>query len=630
MKNLTSSPQKVTVKAESDILQVGGASERAVEIPPNGSYELPFVLSASRAGEGKITFTVRSAVVNEKLTEKVTVEQPLVKEAFTTVGTIGRTETSATEGLVLPGAIASGYGNLSFLASSTLRPSIEPSISRLLELRQPWWSHYARLLYSFAAVYLVRDDQTVQAVASDFQARQQPDGGIYTGSYAWEPYIPDPYVSLLAAHFLEFAQSRGYSLKEAPDLGKLLVYLDGLKGEFDSYGPYYHAYNNYVLAAGAKSDKDYLARTEALEDRLGLGGYGLLTQAYLAAGDSASASRVYKRCKNFVMIGTQTIDLKDTYEVANYWSSELAEMAILLRNAQAMGEDPGLVQRIAGSLNKSQRHWRRINDDFWTLLGFIPLLDAEGPSSGRASLSIASSGQSLASLDLAPSAPQQSASLEFADKPLASLPRDKLLPLSLAKSGDSPVYYTMIMRYALPNETAFARDEGIEVEQRYETLAGEKVGEKDLKLGETYRVRVDVSTTKRRQRLELLVPIPNGLEIVDPTFVTTGKFAPQGGNQGDTIHRETVYGETMDVQAEGYGGWSEGDWEWYYYRPDSFPLDNMMVYRWTDFYAGARTVTFLVRVTTPGIYPTPPASASLEFEPEVFGRSEGKLFVIKP
>ncbi|HPE37009.1 MAG TPA: hypothetical protein PK625_07655, partial [Spirochaetales bacterium] len=84
-----------------------------------------------------------------------------------------------------------------------------------------------------------------------------------------------------------------------------------------------------------------------------------------------------------------------------------------------------------------------------------------------------------------------------------------------------------------------------------------------------------------------------------------------------------------DVEAEGYGYW-DGDWYMYWYRPDYFALDNMMVYRWTDFYAGNREVTFLVRVTTPGIYPTPPVSASLEFEPEVFGRSGGMLFVIKP
>ncbi len=465
---------------------------------------------------------------------------------------------------------------------------------------------------------------------SDLKNRQQPDGGIYTGDYYMQPYVPDPYISLLAAHFLEFAGARGYQLGDAPDLGKLLVYLGGLKKPMQDFDPYFHAYNNMVLAAGGKSDKAYLSQTEAFEDKLGLGGYGLLAQAYLAAGDKPSAARVYKRSKNFVMIGTQTIDLKDTYEVANYWSSEIAEMAILLKNSQDMGEDQGLIQRIAGSLNKSERHWQGPNNDFWTLLGFIPLLDAEGPGKGTATLEVAAASEAVATFSLTPQQPQASKGLEFGAKPLAALPRDKLLPFTLTKTGDTPLYYTMIMRYALPNETAFARDEGIEVDQRYETLDGDKVGERDLKLGETYRVRVDVSTTKRRARLELLVPIPNGIEIIDPTFVTSGKFQAQGGNQSETIKRETVYGDTMDVSAEGYGSWTDEDWAWYWYRPDSFALDNMMVYRWRDFYAGTRTVTFLVRVTTPGIYPTPPASASLEFEPEVFGRSEGKLFVIKP
>jgi uncharacterized protein YfaS (alpha-2-macroglobulin family) len=630
MKNLTASPQKVKVSAESDILEIGGESAKEVEIPANGSYELPFVLSASRAGEGSISFTVRSAVVNEKVTEKVTVAQPLVKEAFSTVGTVGRTETGATEGLVLPGAIAQGYGDLSFLASSSLRPYIEPSISRLLALKQPWWSFYPKLLYSFAAVYTGADSGTVQDIASSLGPRQLAEGGIYTGNYQWEPYLADPYISLLSANLLEFAKGRNFALNDAPDLGKLLVYLDSLKGDPDKFSPYFHAYANYVLAVGGKADLGYLSATEALEDRLGLGGYGLLAQAYLAAGDRSAATRVYKRSKNFVLIGTQTVDLKDTYETANYWSSDLAELAIFLKDAQSMGEDPGLVQRIAGSINKSQRHWQCSNDDLWTLLGFVPLLDAEGPSRGSATLSISASDKALADFKLTPATSQGSVSLGFAEEPLSSLQRDKLLPVTIAKTGDSPAYYTMIMRYALPNETAFARDEGIETDERYETLDGQKVGEKDLKLGETYRVRVDVSTTKRRQRLELLVPIPSGLEIVDPTFVTTGRFAPQGGVQDETIERETVYGDTTQVQSEGYAKWTDADWAWFYYRPDSFALDDMMVYRWTDFYAGSRAVTFLVRVTTPGVYPTPGASASLEFEPEVFGRSDGKLFVVKP
>jgi len=631
MKNLTALPQKVEVTAESDILSVGGAKTRSVEIPPNGAYELPFILSATRPGEGTITFTVRSQVVNERIIEKVIVELPLVKEAFTTVGTIARAETAATEGLVIPGAIAPGYGSLSILASSSLRPYIEPALARLL--RDEYWyygGYYTKLLYSFAGVYTGRGEGWIQGLFADFAKRQQPDGGIYTGDYFSRPYIPDPYISLLAAHFMEFAKARGFGLDSAPDFPRLLVYLGNRKAKMEEFDPYYHAYNNMVLAQGGKADRAYLAATDAYEDKLGLGGYGLLTQAYLAAGDRDSASRVFKRSKNFVMIGTQNIDLKDTYEVANYWSSAIAEMAILLKNAQEMGEDRGLIQRIAGALNKSERQWQGPNDDLWTLLGFIPLLDAEGPARGEATLSFDAPGEPLGVFKLTAKAPQATKSLEFAAPPLSSLKRDQLTPIGLAKSGDTPLYYTMILRYALPNETAFARDEGIEVTQRYETLDGDKVGEKELKLGETYRVRVDVSTTKRRQRLELLAPIPNGLEIIDPTFVTSGRFSDKGGNRSENINRETVYGDSIDVQDEGYGGWSDGDWYWYWYRPDTFALDNMMVYRWRDFYAGTRTVTFLVRVTTPGIYPTPPATASLEFEPEVFGRSEGRLFVIKP
>jgi hypothetical protein len=398
----------------------------------------------------------------------------------------------------------------------------------------------------------------------------------------------------------------------------------------EDFSPYFHAYANYVLAAGGKADRSYLSRAEDKGDALGLGGYGLLAQAYLAAGDAGAAARVYKRCKNFVMIGTQSVDLKESYEASDYWSSGIAELAILLKNASDLKEDPALVQRIASSVGRSSRHWRSLNDDLWTILGFAPVLAAEGKGAGRAAVVIKTKDQSLALLSLSAQAPSGSKAFELGAKPLADLPKDSLLPVSIGRVGDAQVYYSMTLSYALPDETAYARDEGIEVAQRYETLDGAEVGEKDLELGQTYRVRVDLSSSKRRSRLELLVPIPSGLEIVDPGFAASGKFLDKGGASGETIKRETVYGDSQEVVAEGYALWSEGEWEVYYYKPDSFALDNMMVYRWADFYAGARTVSFLVRVTTPGVFPTPPASASLELEPEVFGRSEGKLFVVKP
>jgi alpha-2-macroglobulin len=632
LQNLTDDPQKVEVSVESTILAISGDKKRSIEVPPHGAYELPFILSGTKPGEGTITFTVHSAVVNEKLTEKVTVERPLVKEAFTTVGVIPRESAQAQEGLSLPSAISPGYGSLSIKASSTLKPYIEGALSNLLEPPEPWWSYYWWLTHGFAAIYARQGDGDIKGLLSELAARQQSDGGIYVGNYSWSPYVSDPFISVMTAWLMQFGESRKWNAPEAPDKERLLDYLSGLKGDKTRglSDPCSQAWLAMVLAQSGRIDSSFLKELEKEEDKLGLGGYGYLAQAYLASGSKEAAMRVYKRSKNFILMGTQKIDVKETYEVTCYWSSELGELALMLKNATELGEDKDFLMRLAGSLNRSERYWQTRNDDLLTLLGFIPLLDTEGAAAGEATLAVKADGAPLCDMSLSAKAPESTKSFEFSAAPLSALPRDKILPLDFAKQGDTPLYYTSILRYALPTETAFARDEGIEVSMRYEDLDGKTVKEDALALGDTYRVRVNVSTSKRREKLDLLVPVPNGVEIVDPTFATTGKFANKGGTGGETIQRETVYGDEIEVTGEGYVEYDDYFWEWYYYYPDSFALDNMMVYRWTDFYAGSREITFLVRVTTPGIYPTPPAQASLEFEPEVFGRTEGKLFVIKP
>jgi alpha-2-macroglobulin len=532
-------------------------------------------------------------------------------------------------GLVLPSRIAQGYGSLTIKASTTLKPYIEPALSRLLDLWPYYeWNHYANLAHSFALLYEKQNPDLVQRIFKDLQARQVSGGGLYTGSWNWQPFLPNPWISLMTAHAMQFAKSRQVVLNVAPNLNQLLDYLQDLKEA--EFSPYFRAYLAYVLNINGRNDKARLERLEKeLEDRLGLGGYNLLAQAWIAAKDTNAARRVYQRSKNFILMGTQKIDIKETYEATDYWSSLNAELALFLKNAVDLKEDRGLILRIAGSLNRSERYWQTTNDDLWTLLGFVPLLDAEGPAKGEGQLDVSIAQTPVAQIEMTTGKPQGEQVLPFFENPLKPLPRDQVLAMDLKKTGKSPLYYTTLLRYALPNETAVARDEGIGVFTRYETLDGKSVGDTELNLGETYRVRVNLSTSKRRQRLNLWVPVPSGTEIVDPSFTTTSRFANQGGTNSEEWTRESVYGDTQTYQAEGYGSF-DGDWYWYWYRPDTFATDNMMVYRWTDFYAGSRDISFLIRVTTPGIYPTPPANASLEFEPEVFGRSEGRLFVIQP
>ena len=79
----------------------------------------------------------------------------------------------------------------------------------------------------------------------------------------------------------------------------------------------------------------------------------------------------------------------------------------------------------------------------------------------------------------------------------------------------------------------------------------------------------------------------------------------------------------------GYGYVDGGGYYFYSVGPIQKIMDNEVRYFFDDFYAGRQEVEFLFRVTTPGIYPTPPAYVQCMYEEEVFGRGPGRLFIIK-
>ena len=217
----------------------------------------------------------------------------------------------------------------------------------------------------------------------------------------------------------------------------------------------------------------------------------------------------------------------------------------------------------------------------------------------------------------------------FDETPLSAFNQNALLPLLIRKEGRGIAYYSATMRYALPSEVVLPRDEGIGVFARIEDLNGVPVEGTTLELGKTYRYRVSVSTSRNRQMVALRVPVPSGVDILDASFVTTGRYGETGGVNQRSWTRETVYGETEEYVAEGTVRFSPFGIDWNFYRPVQQIMDNEVRYFFDEFYPGHQEVTFLFRTTTPGVYPTPPASALCMYEEEVFGRTAGALFVIE-
>ena len=633
--NTTDADHRISVSVESDALFIADEPTRVITVPAHGAYELPFVLEAHGPGEGVIRFTMRGDVLNEVLEARIIVEQPLITEAVTTTGSVtgpaDEEGASSVDLLVIPSQIAQSYGSLTIGLDTTLRSYIVPAIERLRTPAAP--ASDIRLLYDASLRAQGLESPAGARAILDRLAKQQFDGGgIGFRPPAVAHAAPSLFLSALTAQVLSQADDAGIAIDHDIDRSALVAYLRGRleDARMERVPDFTTAWVASLLASsGAVTPSDLRFLRDA-GDALGIAGNALLAEAYLKLGDSAVARSIYARLRNFIVMGTQTVDVLETYEARGFFDRGATEIALMLRVGTLLDDPDEFLLRLARSLDQSRtnRRFRSPHDDFWVVHGFSPLLAREQPGED-VTVSVRVGEQLLMDRRLeAGAARSVLETYPLFDGPLAGAPRDEPLPLEVRRGATGRIFYAATLRYALPGETALPRDEGIEVRRQIERLDGTVISGERLPLGETLRMRVFVSSTRRLGYLNLQVPLPSGAEVLDPTLRTTGSYAEAGGMQTEAWTRETVYGDTVTVGAEGTAEYRHGSWWFWFYRPIQRIYDNAMLYTWEDFYAGDREVSFLFRTTTPGIYPTPPVQASLEFEPEVFGRSEGRLYVI--
>jgi uncharacterized protein YfaS (alpha-2-macroglobulin family) len=637
--NLSAEAVDVEVSVESDILSLPGDTTKSITLEPDSVTELPFVLQATEEGEGTISFILRSSILNERLTEQVTVERPLIAEAFTTVGVIddGEDDNRAVEGVIIPSAITEGYGSLDLRLSSSLRPLMLPAVEEIIipvyRYSAPYSTFHRIFDLNLRMLGYGSGGYHRNSILSVLSRNQFENGGIGHRSPDAEYSRPDWLLSLLFAHTLQTADETGSGVYYDADRGLLMQYLlnefnRALSGRDVERRGFLLAWTASVLQREGKIGLDQLEQVAALEDNLGIAGYNILAETFLRAGDMERASDLHRRSRNFVNIGTQSVDVKQSYEVRSYFASMEMETALMLRTATLLDVDSEYLLRLAGSLSRTRnaRRFHSMFDSYFMVLGFEPILQRETSDPDMQAAAVLN-GEELINERLADQNREQDfTSFSLFEQPLSLMPRNQLLEMEISKSGEGPLYYTSIFRYALPVESALPRDEGIEVISRIETLDGNVIEGEVLPLGETLRMRIFLNTPRRLSFLTLNVPVPSGAEILDPNLEVTGSYIEAGGLQSEEWERETVYGDTATFVAEGYvNPWW---WDYWFYRPIQRYYASSISYTWEDFYAGSREVSFLLRTTTPGVYPTPPIQATLEFEPEIFGRTGGRLFVI--
>ncbi|MEE8441532.1 MAG: MG2 domain-containing protein [Spirochaetia bacterium] len=671
--NVGSAAIDVSVSLEVTGLVIEGSSSRSITVRGHESLEVPFTIVATEEGSAELVFTVRSEVLSEQLVARLEVVHPRVVEAFTVTGrtdrdpndlgraagpspepgdgaeavTVGPPDTAAAsqvpaaaeEGVIIPATRLPGFGALEISLNSTRLVLVDEAIRYLAEypfayldnqltrvLPQIVFGETLRELSSGAVAY---HDGQVENFFSELVGNQNDDGGF---SYNPRYYArSSPYVSVKVAHYFALALANGFEIRRTIDVFALNRFLTAFQS--DQYvADYVKLYGLYVQSLLGTNVISQLDSFRERGDEIGLSGYGFLGLAYSQLGSPERAEEMLSRIRQFIRIGTRGLDITEPYESRFYFDSQVGQLALTQLLYLELKPSDEMNERLAHTLQLRQRfgHWTNTADTAWAVIAYGALVSAES--------GVATDMDVTVSLDETPILHAEFSGIAadpiveefpFDEAPLSGFNQNALLPLLIRKEGRGIVYYSATMRYALPSEIVLPRDEGLGVFARIEDLDGEPVEGTTLELGKTYRYRVTLSSSRNRQMVALRVPVPSGVDILDASFVTTGVYGEAGGINQRSWTRETVYGETEEYVGEGAAQFSPFGIDWNYYRPVQRIMDNEVQYFFDEFYPGHQEVTFLFRTTTPGIYPTPPASALAMYEEEVFGRTGGALFVIE-
>ena len=187
--------------------------------------------------------------------------------------------------------------------------------------------------------------------------------------------------------------------------------------------------------------------------------------------------------------------------------------------------------------------------------------------------------------------------------------------LTIARGeGSGRLYYTAHMQSYLPVEAVEAANRGVIVSRQYTRVDCDEGVEcpsiEQAQVGDEIRVKLTIIAPNSLYYLVVEDPLPAGAEAIDTSLATTSLLA-----EGPNLQR----------QSERDTWW---DWWWNWYSHSEMRDEKVVLF--ADYVAaGTYEYTYTFRATTPGEFRVMPTFASEFYFPEVFGRTEGSLFVIE-
>ena len=611
--------------------RVLGKASKKVSVGGQKTTALMFDVEALSPGWITVEFTVRSKEVNEKILLPLQIERPYIFETVTTTGAV-REAGDGQEKIVLPGGAEDGRGSLYVQLDPTRLGVLREAVSYVFHY--PYGCMEQR---SAAVLPLVAFGDYIKVFGLNSEVKY-PKGVAEQEIHSWAPvqrgdggfpYWPDgsessPYVSMRIAEILALAEQNDIPVGKI-NKAKLASYLikeadkmrSGTSGS-SSWGLYYAAYAYYAAqriggTVGETALSGIVSAENADVEALALCGL-----CYLNMGKAEQARAVAGKLRNFTRLTTRGIDITPKFG-RHYWcffNGDAESYALFLQLFTRLHTEDDINQHLVWELLKLQKarkgYWQSTAVTSRVLIALNDYIKSNMLENLNFTAEVLLNGRKLLGGSFnGVAAEAVETKLDFGDKALADMPKDRELDLSFAKQGTGTLYYTASMRYAIPAAKQEARDEGICVyTEIFDVETGKAVTGSKLEAGRTYREKVHISSVIDNEYVALRAPVPAGCEILNAAFVTTGTLQPDAAEEAQKKANTWYWNRNAGLSYKGI-------------------YDAEVQYFWNYFPRGSQTVEFQFRATRKGEYGTPCTTAECMYEEEIFGRSDGKVWSIE-
>ncbi len=613
---------RITIPGEAFI---EGEKEHKVYVAPGDSSVVYFNVGAKTQGTVELVYTVTSDILNEKLNSPIKIEKTYTYETVATYGTIDndKKKGKAVEQLVIPGFAKDSRGDLSFTIDATRLGVLGSSVNYLFDYPYGCLEQQSSRVLPLIAFGEYIDVFGLDSQIADVQkcvkrylslwGRSQLESGAF-------PYWPNEsyenyYVSLRLAYIYALGIERGYEKEDfGYDITKLCDYLWRQAQNFtdDSLYDYNKAYLCYIFAC--LGDGRVLPMMERLynrRDSMNLSAESLLGLAYAKLGDKKAKELAQDVRKYIQMDGrTATVLRKTRTNLWDWYNSDTEQLALIMQLFVTQNPKDGMVDKLLYTLLQDQSHgyWQNTATTSRVLEAIYAYITGRRLDETNYNATVTLAGSEIMNQSFkGANAKPKTLKLPFEDEIVAKLATDAVQEIGFEKNGEGNLYYTVEMRYALPDEYIGARNEGFNIVY---TITDPETGavvnaanDSDclLKLttGKVYKASIKIESSKSHDYVALRAPIPSGAEILDSSLVTTGTVSDEDSGS----YRHWLSNKTI--------------------------RDNEVQFFWDYFGSGSTNVNFTFRASRRGVYPVPPVQAECMYESETFGRGDGYLCIIE-